>query len=62
MKSFNNNFGSNTKNQIQNPYDISKTINTRQQNHSPNRNNNNNNNKMNSSITTKFLPNQKNPI
>lgn len=60
MKSFNNNFGSNTKNQLQNPYDISKTINTRQQNHSPNRNNNYN--KMNSSITTKFLPNQKNTI
>lgn len=56
MKSFNNNLGSNTKNQAQNPYDISKTINTRQQNNSPNRN------KMNTSITTKFLPNQKSPI
>ena len=56
MKSFNNNLGSNAKNQAQNPYDISKTINTRQQNNSPNRN------KMNTSITAKFLPNQKSPI
>lgn len=39
----------------QNPYDISKTINTRLQNPSPGKI------KMNNSVTAKMFPNQKNP-
>lgn len=55
-KPLNNNLVSNTRPQPQNPYDNSKTISMKHQNPSPSKV------KMNSSITAKFLPNQKNPV